>query len=147
MEFPDTPQPTLDQLQLDLQEIKTCLLELNELQKLELLEIRRNRVANSKRLVSIGNRIVQLLLLTFIAGSGFFVYNQLEEASKTKINESFIIQVLGLALAGITSQQLFVNRKEQKNLDSEEEQASEDLVQKYKEIKETHSEKNRLTKD
>jgi len=142
MDYPDAPQPTLDQLQLDLLEIKTYLLELSELQKLELVETRRNRKVTTQRLAAVGNRIFQLLLLVIVAGSGYLVYNQLEENAKNKIEEDLVTELVALIVAGISGHQLLVSKKEQKNLDAEEESISKELIDKYHTIKATHSKRD-----
>lgn len=129
--------PTLEQLQLDLQEIKGCLTELSDLQRIELIEIRKNRVVNSRRLSSVGNRLFQLLLFALLGGSAIYMYKELDTGTKSKLAESYISQIgsqvipIGVGLLG--AQQLIANRKEQAKYKEEEDEDNEDneLLKKY----------------
>lgn len=129
--------PTLEQLQLDLQDIKSCLSELSDLQKLELLEIRKNRVVNSRRLSSVGNRLFQLLLFALLGGAGIYMYQELDTGTKSKLAESYISQVgsqvIPVAVGLLGAQQLIANRKEQaryKEEEAEDDQENE-VLRKY----------------
>lgn len=125
--------PTLEQVELDIQEIKETLYTLTDLQKLELLEIRKSRLKTGKQLSDVGDRLFQLIMFIMICGAAVLVYRDLDNGSKNKIAESFLSQIIPLGVGCISIHQIYTKTKENAQLRSSasEDQIRNEDVEKY----------------
>lgn len=121
----NTP-PSLEQFQTELREVKKLIEALTELQKLELIEIRKNRVINSRRLSSIGKKVYELLLLMIACGGGLFLYSDLEDSTKNRIAESGFANLLPVVLAAVAGKEVIDNRRQHDKIKKEDDNEYEE---------------------